>query len=194
MGLFNFLKSTKKADKFGDTAKPNILIILPVFHLMTGEKPFEDMTTDYADPKLDLLSVYTVLYKIYCYNKLLLDKFEKDIYYLTILEKQRERIAADSLEISEQFTLLMRMFHELDKLNSREADSDLENLIAFALINKEDEFLEVKQDEDEGVLWMMKIADIFKQEKASIKKFFDICWKNSGFNKKELELWLKNES
>jgi hypothetical protein len=191
MSLLKFFqRESKKSDKNGDTGKPNILITLPTYFLMTGEEPFADMATDYNDPKLDLLSVYTALHKVFCYNKLLLAKFEKDIYYSTILEKQREKIAANSLEISEQFSLLMRMFHELDELNAKESNSDLENLIAFALINKEKEFSDVKDEENARIEWMMKIANIFKINRCSIEKYFQNCWKNSGFNKSELEAWL----
>ena len=191
MSLLNFFKrSPKSSDKTGDTGKPNILIILPTYYLMSGEEPFADMSKDYKDPKLDLLSVYTALYKVYCYNKLLLEKFGKDIYYSTIFEKQREKIAANSLEVSEQFSLLMRMFHEIDELEAKEANPDLESWIAIALIKKEKEFLDVRDDEIRRVEWTVKIANNLKTSREAMNGYFENCWKNSGFSKSELEEWL----
>ena len=187
MALFNLFKKTPKS---GDTGKPNILIILPIYHLMTGQEPFADMTEEYDNPKLNTLSVYAALYKVYCYNKLLLEKFGKDIYYTTIFDKQREKLAVNDLNLSEEFTLLMRMFYELEQVDAKEPDGDLESLIAFALINKEKEFFDIKQDENAQVEWMAKISEILKTYKAGISEFFSNCWKNSGFTKNELEEWL----
>lgn len=187
MALFNLFK---KSPKNGDTAKPNILIILPMFHLMTGQQPFADMTEDYDDPKLNMLSVYAALYKVYCYNKLLLEKFGKDIYYTTIFEKQREKLAANDLALSEQYTLLMRMIYEIDQLEAKQDTPDLEGTIAYALINKEIEFADVKDDENARAEWMVKISEVLKTYKAGIGEFFNTCWKNSGFTQNELEAWL----
>lgn len=187
MSLFNFFKRTPKS---GDTAKPNILIILPMYHLMTGQEPFADMAEDYDDPKLNALSVYAGLYKVYCYNKLLLEKFGNDIYYTTIFEKQREKLAANDLGLSEQYTLLMRMIYELDQVNAKDSEFDLESLVAYALINKETEFASIKDDENARAEWMIKISEILKTYKAGIGEFFSNCWKNSGFTKDELEAWL----
>ena len=198
--MFNFMKRQKLTaaaeDKPGDTGKPNILIKLPVYLLITAGEPFADMAVDHNDAKLDLLSVYTALYKVYCYNKLLLAKFENDIYYATILDKQRELIAANSLDTAEQFFLLMRMFHELEalstkKYNDEDPGADLENLIAIGLIKKEKEFADVKNDENARVDWTVKIATVLKQDRSTIEKhYFPQYWNNSGFTKSELETWL----
>jgi hypothetical protein len=187
MDIFNLFK---KAPKTGDTSKPNILVILPMFHLMTGQEPFADMTHDYDDPKLNMLSIYAAHYKVYCYNKLLLEKFDKDIYYTTIFEKQREKLAANDLALSEHYTLLMRMIYELDQLEAKQDAPDLEGMIAYALINKEKEFADIKDHENARAEWMIKISEVLKTYKAGIGEFFGNCWKNSGFTKKELEAWL----
>ncbi|NBV29272.1 hypothetical protein EBS02_09715 [bacterium] len=105
VAVFLALSSSSKnsSDKNSETAKPNILILLPVYLLLEGKDPFADLTKDKGDAKLNAIGTYAVLYKIYCYNKLLAQKFGKDIYLSTIIEKQREKIAAADLAISEHF-------------------------------------------------------------------------------------------
>ncbi|MBI1348649.1 hypothetical protein GC163_20445 [bacterium] len=176
----------------GDTGKPNILIILPMYFLMNGEEPFADMVKEYDDPKQDAISVYTAIYKVYCYNKRLLEKFGKAIYHSTIIDKQREKLAATSLETSEQFAGMMKMFHDLDELDDKDdvPGSDVESAIACALIVKEPEFTDVKDDERRRVEWMIRVAAILREQRAMIEKYFENCWNNGGFNRNELEEWL----
>ncbi|NBX66839.1 MAG: hypothetical protein EBQ96_07580 [Proteobacteria bacterium] len=162
--------------------------------MLEGKDPFADLTKDKGDAKLNAIGTYAVLYKIYCYNKLLAQKFGKDIYLSTIIEKQREKIAAADLAISEHFVAQMRMFQELEVLKERE-NSEFEGLLAFTLIRREEEFSDVKDDDDfGGPLWMMKITDIFKEENKTIEEYFKLYWKNSGFNQRELESWLSQNS
>ena len=86
----------------------------------------------------------------------------------------------------------MRMFHELDEINAKEFDSNLESLIAYALIDKEREFLDIKNDENTRAKCMLKISNVLKDERDTIEKYFENCWKNFGFSKDELKTWLTN--
>lgn len=189
--VFISLSSSANADKTGDAGKPHILIILPVYLMLEEREPFKYQPEDH-DSKLGTISIYTLLFKIYCYNKLLLSKFRNDVYFSTIIEKQRAKIAVGDLGFSEHYILLMRMFQEIEQLHAKDTSSDLETLVAIALIKKEKEFEDIKNDDERGSEWMMKIANTLKLERAIVEKYFEGYWTNSGFNKTELQDWLSD--
>lgn len=190
MALFNLFK---KAPQSVDTSKPSILITLPIFHLLTGKEPFADMVEEYDNPKLSVISVYAALYKVYCYNKLLIEKIGKDIYYPMIFEKQRQKLAENDLALSEEYSLLMRMIQELDQVSTSDTDTEtgLEDLIAYAMIKKEKEFSDVNGHDVEQIEWMIRISEVLTNYNIEISAFFnDVVWTNSGFTKTEFEEWL----
>ncbi len=82
------------------------------------------------------------------------------------------------------------MIYEIDQLAAKEANPDLEGMLAYAIINKEKEFSDVKGNANVQAEWMAKISEILKAYKIGISEFFNNCWKNSGFSQSELEAWL----
>lgn len=196
-GFFALGKREQKIDRpaMKPLSKPEALINLPIFLMFENEEPFNNFKGPFRSEKKQAISFAAGFYKIFMYNVWLTIKIGGPQYFNTIVEKQRERIAAADIGVSEEFVSIMnRMssdFHTCfdGTMPDDEANFKFMHIEANLLIDNDDLFSDLRGTDDQRKSMIDALINVFQSEEqilaASINKF----WQNGAFNQNELRDW-----